>query len=840
MNRCFQVVCTALVYLLISSAAFGQSVMFQPGTAASAEQLESVLPIADPDPQEVRELLRLLSDASINQWLQQQLVNAPAAERGTQVSLRDLGDRQLRLLRERVSNVADATLILPQLPGELATRWSIGMSAETTLRSLIYLIIFLFIGCAMEWLYWAYATSRLRQLELSDVSGLAASTRRASAAGLLRLGGASLFSISCIGIYLVFDWPAMAGSVVLSVLFVAVILRMVLMVVRVVFSPASDHMRMVPLDKSRARSAVRWIVGICAIGLVSRVSADTFVQLGVSEAASIAVHFIASLCLAAAVIAAIWRWHAAPVRASFTDTTHKDTSALSANGMAGPLMGTVLVVVVLCLDTLDANVLKWILLVLLLLVPAIRLCRTLVDYYFDRVVYEKRHVSSTAGVVQNHSESEVSVDLIAAAGDVVVPEQRPEQEREQQPAPTANGAQHTAASAVAVSGVADVQSTAVETEAASSDLSADAALAPGTDDPSTDDTADKADSYLAIDVYRPVTQRLIRFCIIVTSVLLLFAVLGVPVWSLYSSSSVAGKAVAALIDIAAVLLMADLLWVWTKTVIDRRLADYEQPAHGQTPGPGARMATLLPLVRKVILVLISIMVVLVLLSSLGVNIAPLLAGAGVVGIAVGFGAQALVKDVVSGVFFLFEDAFRVGEYIEVGDLRGTVESISVRSFRVRHHLGAVHTIPYGELSSLTNHSRDWAIIKMQFRVPFETDLKMVKKIVKKIGAELQANEVYGHHILEPLKSQGVRRMEEFNMVVGVKFMSAPGEQWTIRRDAYQAIRDAFDKNGLSFAERSVKVEVVGDAQNNREAIAAAAQDAVENRIEGPAVVDDTP
>ena len=177
----------------------------------------------------------------------------------------------------------------------------------------------------------------------------------------------------------------------------------------------------------------------------------------------------------------------------------------------------------------------------------------------------------------------------------------------------------------------------------------------------------------------------------------------------------------------------------------------------------------------------------------------MLAGAGVIGIAVGFGAQALVKDVVSGVFFLLEDAFRVGEYIEMGDLRGTVESISLRSFRVRHHLGAVHTIPYGELTSLTNHSRDWAIIKMEFRVPFDTDIKLVKKIVKKIGAELQQNEDYGQHIMQPLKSQGVRRMEEFNMVVGVKFMSAPGHQWTIRRDAYQAIRDAFDRNGLSLS-----------------------------------------
>ena len=91
--------------------------------------------------------------------------------------------------------------------------------------------------------------------------------------------------------------------------------------------------------------------------------------------------------------------------------------------------------------------------------------------------------------------------------------------------------------------------------------------------------------------------------------------------------------------------------------------------------------------------------------------------------------------------------------------------------------------------------------ELEFRVPFDTDVKLFKKIVKKVGAKLQENEDYGHHIIEPLKSQGVRRMEEFNMVLGVKFMAVPGEQWTIRRDTYQQIRDEFEKNGIKFAMR---------------------------------------
>jgi small-conductance mechanosensitive channel len=226
-----------------------------------------------------------------------------------------------------------------------------------------------------------------------------------------------------------------------------------------------------------------------------------------------------------------------------------------------------------------------------------------------------------------------------------------------------------------------------------------------------------------------------------------------------------------------------------------------------------------------------VIVTLTVLSSLGVNIGPLLAGAGVVGIAIGFGTQTLVRDIVSGIFFLLDDAFRVGEYIEEGNLRGTVEGMSLRSLRVRHHRGAVHTIPFGELKALTNYSRDWIILKLEFRVPFDTDLGLVKKLVKQVSAELLENPDYGPHFIEPLKFQGVRRMEEFNMVIGVKFMTKPnGAQWMVRRDAYQKLRDIFDRHGISFAERNVKVEVVTDhvlTPAEQKAVAGAAQEAVE-------------
>ncbi|WP_187429770.1 hypothetical protein ROLI_015730 [Roseobacter fucihabitans] len=344
------------------------------------------------------------------------------------------------------------------------------------------------------------------------------------------------------------------------------------------------------------------------------------------------------------------------------------------------------------------------------------------------------------------------------------------------------------------------------------------------------------------ETYRPLAQRLIRFGVFVTLGLTLALIWNAGIFEDPDKPSIVQRVFSVLIDSAAAVLIADLVWTWGKTSIDRRLAAYVPPEDGQAPGPEARMATLLPLLRVVLLVTLLSMVMMSVLYSMGVNIAPILAGASVLGIAIGFGAQSLVKDVVSGIFFLIDDAFRVGEYVEIDQLRGTVEKISIRSLQIRHHRGAVHTLPFGELKSMTNYSRDWVIMKLEFRVPFDTDLQLVKKLIKKVGAELKANEHYGDAILDTLKSQGVRRMEEFNMVVGVKFMTRPGEQWLVRRDAYQKVRDAFEANGIRMAERNVKVEIAGDeylSEGERRAVSAAAQDAI-TPPQKPGLVPDEP
>src|SRR5215831_11210785 len=134
------------------------------------------------------------------------------------------------------------------------------------------------------------------------------------------------------------------------------------------------------------------------------------------------------------------------------------------------------------------------------------------------------------------------------------------------------------------------------------------------------------------------------------------------------------------------------------------------------------------------------------LSSLGVQIGPLIAGAGVVGVAVGFGAQTLVKDVISGVFYLLDDAFRIGEYVQSGNYKGTVESFSLRSVKLRHHRGPLYTVPFGQLGAVENMSRDWVIDELTIGVTYDTDLSKVKKLIKQIGNDLANDPEHASHI----------------------------------------------------------------------------------------------
>ncbi len=129
--------------------------------------------------------------------------------------------------------------------------------------------------------------------------------------------------------------------------------------------------------------------------------------------------------------------------------------------------------------------------------------------------------------------------------------------------------------------------------------------------------------------------------------------------------------------------------------------------------------------------------------------------------------------------------------------------------QLRHHRGALTTVPFGEIQQVENFSRDWAIMKLAFRVTYDTDVDKMRKIIKKFGQELLADEYYGPMFLAPLKSQGIMSMEDSAMIARVKFTAKPGKQFELRKVIYAGLRDLFDKNGIKFAHRQVTVRVAG-------------------------------
>ncbi|MGQ7848169.1 mechanosensitive ion channel family protein [Granulosicoccus sp. 3-233] len=299
-----------------------------------------------------------------------------------------------------------------------------------------------------------------------------------------------------------------------------------------------------------------------------------------------------------------------------------------------------------------------------------------------------------------------------------------------------------------------------------------------------------------------------------------------------------------LLEFIGIFAVGYLLWEVVTLWLNRKLAaektasgvggDAGLPGGDEGGVGGSRLSTVLPLITWFVQTAIVVMTVLVGLGNLGIDITPLLAGAGIVGLAIGFGAQKLVTDIVSGLFFLIDDAFRAGEYVNVEGTMGTVEKISLRAMQLRHHRGPVHTIPYGEIPKITNYSRDWSIMKLTFTVPFETDLIKVKKIFKTIGAELMEIPEFSGDFIQPFKSQGVIQVDDIGIVIRGKFMVKPGKQFQIRKEIFQRVQQEFDRHGIQFARKEVRVKLDGGgsaegalSEEDKSAIGAAAQEASE-------------
>jgi small-conductance mechanosensitive channel len=259
--------------------------------------------------------------------------------------------------------------------------------------------------------------------------------------------------------------------------------------------------------------------------------------------------------------------------------------------------------------------------------------------------------------------------------------------------------------------------------------------------------------------------------------------------------------------IAAVSLVAIYaFWRFLKFRMDSYIASNPLPSADAAADPedevkvaASRLRTLMPLLRAMAGSVILVVGGLLVLSELGVNITPLIAGASVFGLAVSFGSQSLVRDVVSGIFFLAEDAFRIGEYVDCSKVKGTVEGFSVRCLKLRHQNGQLHIVPFGQVMHITNFSRDWTVVKFNLAFAAGTDVELLRKTVKKIGTDMMEEPAFKPILMQPLKMQGVVDIKDNSVIVRFKFMARPKNPSAIQRMAVRRMYEAFPALGIQFA-----------------------------------------
>ncbi len=305
-------------------------------------------------------------------------------------------------------------------------------------------------------------------------------------------------------------------------------------------------------------------------------------------------------------------------------------------------------------------------------------------------------------------------------------------------------------------------------------------------------------------------ERGVRLSLIIGAAFLLAWSCGFGLLDLSHGETGLARLAGVLLQVVVIAMLAEFTWHVAKTAIDRYI-HVSQSLGGVDPDEArrrARLRTLLPILRNVLFIVLLVTAALMALASAGVQIAPLIAGAGVVGVAVGFGAQSIVKDIIAGMFFVLDDAFRVGEYIVSGSVKGTVKSFSLRSVKLRHQRGPLYTVPFGSLGAIENMSRDWVIDKLVLNVTYDTDVEKVRKIVKKVSAEVMEDPELAQYVLDPLKSQGIFAMGDFGLQLRTKITTLPGQQFLVRRAILAKIKSEFERNGVHFALSNVAMPAV--------------------------------
>jgi small conductance mechanosensitive channel len=212
----------------------------------------------------------------------------------------------------------------------------------------------------------------------------------------------------------------------------------------------------------------------------------------------------------------------------------------------------------------------------------------------------------------------------------------------------------------------------------------------------------------------------------------------------------------------------------------------------------ARTRTLLPLLRNAFLVFLIIVTSIVVLGELGINTAPLLAGAGVIGLAIGFGAQTLVKDVINGIFILFENTVAVGDVVDLDKGHsGVVEAMSIRALKLRDNTGAVHTVPFSDVTSVKNMTKDFSYYVFDIPVAYDQDTDAVIDALHELGAQMQNDPAYRADILDPLEVVGVNAFTDKAVMLQARIKTRPSKQWSVGRELNRRMKKRFEELGFA-------------------------------------------
>ncbi|MDR5854115.1 mechanosensitive ion channel family protein [Caballeronia sp. LZ062] len=282
-----------------------------------------------------------------------------------------------------------------------------------------------------------------------------------------------------------------------------------------------------------------------------------------------------------------------------------------------------------------------------------------------------------------------------------------------------------------------------------------------------------------------------------------------------------------------------LVWILIDTGIQEALKPDSARRSGR--GPSMRARTMLPLVRNVVFVMLLLIAGIVTAANLGLNVTPLLAGAGVIGLAVGFGAQSLVADLITGLFIIIEDTISVGDSIEVeGGHAGIVESLTIRTVRLRDGQGAIHAIPFSQIKTVKNLSRDFAYAVFEVRVPFSADVDEVTEMIREVGAELMDDVRHRREMLGPVEVWGLDRFDPNWMVVKGQIKTRPLLQWSVARAFNLRIKRKMDEAGMEIPVPQMHVQMSKGGVSSPDDAAHAAKT---KRIwvdEAPPLADDEP